>query len=54
MLQPEVAEELGKQKAQNLLNTGADLIASPNPGCSLQISKYLQGKTISVMHPMEL
>ncbi|OBQ17063.1 4Fe-4S dicluster domain-containing protein [Anabaena sp. AL93] len=39
---------------QNLLNTGADLIASPNPGCSLQISKYLQGKTISVMHPMEL
>ena len=54
MLQPEVAEELGKQKAQNLLNTGADLIASPNPGCSLQISKYLQGKTVSVMHPMEL
>lgn len=54
MLQPEVAEELGKQKAQNLINTGADLIASPNPGCSLQISKYLQGKTIYVMHPMEL
>ena len=54
MLQPEVAEELGKQKAENLINTGADLIASPNPGCSLQISKYLQGKTVSVMHPMEL
>ena len=54
MLQPEVAEELGKQKVENLLNTGADLIASPNPGCSLQISKYLQGKTVSVMHPMEL
>ncbi|MBD2293029.1 (Fe-S)-binding protein [Anabaena sphaerica FACHB-251] len=54
MLQPEIAEELGKQKAQNLINTGAELIASPNPGCSLQISKYLQGKNISVMHPMEL
>jgi glycolate oxidase iron-sulfur subunit len=54
MLQPEVAEELGRQKAENLINTGADLIASPNPGCSLQINKYLQGKTISVMHPMEL
>ena len=26
MLQPEVAEELGKQKAENLINTGADLI----------------------------
>jgi glycolate oxidase iron-sulfur subunit len=56
MLQPEVAEELGQQKVQNLLNTGAELIASANPGCSLQIAKHLQlqGKTISVMHPMEL
>ncbi|MEA5617017.1 heterodisulfide reductase-related iron-sulfur binding cluster [Cronbergia sp. UHCC 0137] len=54
MLQPEVAEELGKQKAQNLLNTGADLITSANPGCTLQITKYLQGKNISVLHPMEL
>ncbi|WP_026731884.1 (Fe-S)-binding protein [Fischerella sp. PCC 9605] len=56
LLQPEVAEELGKQKVQNLLNTGADLIASPNPGCTLQISKHLslQGKEIPIMHPMEL
>ncbi|MDJ0734161.1 MAG: (Fe-S)-binding protein [Nostocaceae cyanobacterium] len=54
MLQPEVAEELGKQKVQNLLNTGADLIASPNPGCSLQIGKHLQEKKIAIMHPMEL
>ncbi|KZL50013.1 glycolate oxidase [Nodularia spumigena CENA596] len=56
MLQPEVAEELGQQKVQNLLNTGAELIASANPGCTLQITKHLQlqGKSISVMHPMEL
>lgn len=56
MLQPEVADELGQQKAENLLNTGAQLIASPNPGCSLQISKHLeqQGHTVPVMHPMEL
>ena len=56
MLQPEIADELGKQKVENLLNTGADLIASSNPGCSLQISKHLQsqGKGISVIHPMEL
>jgi glycolate oxidase iron-sulfur subunit len=54
MLQPEIAEELGKQKAQNLINTGASIIASPNPGCSLQISKYLQSENISVIHPMEL
>ncbi|WP_088239985.1 (Fe-S)-binding protein [Calothrix rhizosoleniae] len=54
MLQPEVAEELGKQKVRNLLNTGADLIASPNPGCSLQIGKHLQDRKIGIMHPMEL
>ncbi len=56
MLQPEVAEELGQQKVQNLLNTGADLIASSNPGCTMQISKHLQlqGKEITVRHPMEL
>jgi len=56
MLQPEVAEELGQQKVTNLLNTGAELIASANPGCSLQIIKHLQiqGKEIPLMHPMEL
>ncbi|MBE9127360.1 MULTISPECIES: (Fe-S)-binding protein [unclassified Coleofasciculus] len=56
MLQPDVADELGQQKVENLLNTGAELIASPNPGCSLQIKKHLQlqGKEMRLMHPMEL
>ncbi|KYC41382.1 glycolate oxidase [Scytonema hofmannii PCC 7110] len=56
MLQPEVAEELGRQKARNLLSTGAELIASANPGCTLQIRKALQsqGKEIAIAHPIEL
>ena len=56
MLQPEVAEELGQMKATNLANTGATLIASANPGCSLQIKQALekQGKTINLKHPMQL
>jgi glycolate oxidase iron-sulfur subunit len=56
MLQPDVAEELGNQKVDNLLNTGATLIASSNPGCSLQIQKHLEqkGKTVAVMHPIRL
>jgi glycolate oxidase iron-sulfur subunit len=56
LLQPEVAEELGQQKVANLCNTGAELIVSPNPGCTLQISKHLQqqGKAIAIKHPMEL
>jgi len=39
-----------------LLNTGAELIASSNPGCSLQIKKHLelQGKVVTLMHPIEL
>ncbi|MGF1571352.1 MAG: (Fe-S)-binding protein [Nodosilinea sp.] len=56
MLQPEVAESLGQMKVTNLVNTGAALIASPNPGCSLQIQKHLaqQGVSMPLMHPMEL
>ena len=56
MLQPEVANELGMQKTANLLNTGADVIASPNPGCSLQIQKYLinSGSKVKILHPIEL
>ncbi|MDB9311671.1 (Fe-S)-binding protein [Spirulina sp. CS-785/01] len=56
MLQPEVADELGEQKVENLVNTGASLIASANPGCSLQIIKHLrlQGHEMGLMHPMEL
>lgn len=56
MLQPEVADQLGQQKVEHLLNTGATVVASPNPGCSLQIAKHLrmQGTSIKLMHPIEL
>ncbi|MDV3000638.1 MAG: Lactate utilization protein A [Chroococcopsis gigantea SAG 12.99] len=56
MLQPRVADELGQQKVNNLLNTGAEMIVSPNPGCSLQIQKHLrlQGRNMSLLHPIEL
>ncbi|WP_204154047.1 heterodisulfide reductase-related iron-sulfur binding cluster [Leptolyngbya sp. CCY15150] len=56
MLQPEIAEELGQQKVENLINTGAQLIASSNPGCSLQIQKHLehQGIAMPLFHPIRL
>jgi glycolate oxidase iron-sulfur subunit len=56
MLQPGVSEELGRQKIENLRNTGAKLIASSNPGCSLQIQKHLaeQGYTMPLLHPIRL
>jgi glycolate oxidase iron-sulfur subunit len=38
------------------LQTGAKLIVSANPGCSLQIQKHLQqqGQTVPVIHPIQL
>jgi glycolate oxidase iron-sulfur subunit len=56
LLQPEVAAELGQQKVENLLNTGASVIASANIGCYVQISHHLQrqGKSLPVLHPMQL
>lgn len=56
ILQPDVAEELGRQKVRNLLNTGAAVIASPNIGCFVQISRHLalQHQSVPVLHPMQL
>jgi glycolate oxidase iron-sulfur subunit len=56
ILHPEVAEELGRQKVENLTNTQAQIIASANIGCYVQISKHLelQNKTTPVLHPMQL
>ncbi len=56
MLQPETANELGRQKVSNLVNTGATVIASANPGCTLQIAKHLelQGHQTQILHPIEL
>ncbi len=56
LLQPEAGRDLGRRKAQNLLATDADAIASANPGCTLQIAAYLreQGRPLPIYHPVEL
>jgi glycolate oxidase iron-sulfur subunit len=51
LLQPEAAAELGERKAANLRATGAEAIAAANPGCALQIGRYLE---LPVYHPMTL
>lgn len=53
MLQPEAAEGLGRRKAANLERTGVDVIAAANPGCAIQISRYLE-RPITIVHPIEL
>jgi glycolate oxidase iron-sulfur subunit len=56
LLQPEAAAELGQRKADSVLATGAQLLISANPGCSLQITASLaaRGEHIAVAHTAEV
>ncbi len=56
LVQPESAGEIGRRKVDNLLSTSADLLASANPGCTLQIQKLLRerGKSLPAAHPIEI
>ena len=53
---PELAEEALSWKVQAIVDCGAQLIASANPGCILQIGMGLQraGKDIPIVHVMDL
>ena len=54
--QPELAGALGAGTADAIAATGAALVASANPGCSVQIAEHLRarGTHIDVVHPVEL
>jgi glycolate dehydrogenase iron-sulfur subunit len=57
LLQPAAARELGERKAAAIQATGADLVVSGNPGCSLQIAATLAGSggaTPAVAHIAEV
>ncbi len=53
---PDTARVLGRRKAQNLTATGANVIATGNIGCLVQISKHLAetGVPAPVRHTIEL
>jgi glycolate oxidase iron-sulfur subunit len=57
LLQPDTADQLGSRKVDNLLSTGAEAVASANPGCLLQIMHGLRRrglKTMPAFHMVEL
>jgi len=56
LLEPASAREIGERKVDNVLLTGAKIIASGNPGCSLQIGALLRerGVEVEIVHPVEL
>jgi glycolate oxidase iron-sulfur subunit len=56
LIQPASADEIGERKVANVLSTTPDLLASANPGCTLQIQKILRqnGRTLKAAHPIEI
>jgi glycolate oxidase iron-sulfur subunit len=56
LVQPEPAAALGAEKATRLAETKPDIVATANPGCTLQIAAAARrlGARWPVVHPIEL
>lgn len=61
--QPDIAQELGRQKADNILATDADVVVTGNIGCLIQLRAHLKKftgknggsrKTPPVLHTIEI
>ncbi len=53
LLEPELAQLVGRAKAEAIRATGARIVASANPGCTLQLRQLL-GDGVEVVHPVTL
>jgi glycolate oxidase iron-sulfur subunit len=53
---PEIAHDLGRSKAREIIETGAELVVLGNIGCQVQIERHLRelGSQIRVIHTIEL
>jgi glycolate oxidase iron-sulfur subunit len=53
---PETAAKLGRRKAENLLATGATMIATGNIGCMTQVQNHLKRleREVPVLHTLQL
>jgi glycolate oxidase iron-sulfur subunit len=56
LIQPEMAGDLLKRKVQHIESTGAQVVATGNPGCLLQIMNGLRDRKlpVRVVHPITL
>ncbi len=56
VVQADAARELGERKARHVLATGAQALASANPGCLVQLATTLRrlGQPLPALHPIEL
>ncbi|MBR8743491.1 (Fe-S)-binding protein [Nocardiopsis sp. MG754419] len=56
LFRPEAAAELGDRKGRDVASTGAEVLVSGNPGCSLQIASAMEraGTAVAVTHTARL
>ncbi len=56
LFQPKASAEIGERKVANVLQTQPDIVASANPGCTLQMQSILRkrGATLRAAHPVEI
>lgn len=54
LLHPEIALPLLEEKVKAIVESGAEVVATGNPGCAMQIRSGLAGKGIEVAHPIDL
>jgi glycolate oxidase iron-sulfur subunit len=56
LIQPEMANDLLQRKLKHIRSTGAEIVATGNPGCLLQIINGAkeQGLNLRVVHPVTL
>lgn len=56
VLEPETSDALMRAKAEAVASTRAGVVASANPGCTLQISAGLRslGHEVEILHPVEI
>jgi glycolate oxidase iron-sulfur subunit len=56
LLEPELSKQVLGEKIESIRTTGADVIATGNAGCQMQIGAgaRLAGLNIRVCHPVEL
>jgi glycolate oxidase iron-sulfur subunit len=53
MVMPEAGAELGRRKSVNVLSVDPDALATANPGCLLQIRRYVP-EQLPLFHPIQL
>jgi len=56
VVEPEMSSELRRRKAEAVAATGATVVASANPGCTMQIAAGLKelGRPLPVLHPIQI